>query len=192
MAEHLAPGGIASQWIGLYELSTLDVQTVIATWCEVFDHTEAYLTAYDLALVGSMDPIATDLSRVELPERLARNLVPAAIYSGAEMAALKVAGDPELRSYCEGVPPMRDDLPILEFRAPFSFLKGYSEEVLAWCARDEYVEQLPEISRPRAREVRALLHSFLERLPQGLSEAGGRYGRELLALPPIDAAAAGR
>lgn len=191
MSARLEERGIASQWIGLYELSTLDVQTVIATWCEVFDHTEAYLTAYDLALVGSMDPIETDLSTVELPARMARNLVPAAVYSGAEMAALKVAGDAELRAYCAGVPPMRDDLPILEFRAPFSFLKGYSEEVLRWCAREEYVEQLPEVSRERAREVRALLHTFLERLPHGLSEAGGRYGRELLALPPIETSPGG-
>lgn len=138
-----------------------------------------------------MDPIETDLSTVELPERLARNLVPAAVYSGAEMAALKVADDADLRAYCSEVPPMRDDLPILEFRAPFSFLKGYSEDVLRWCARDEYVEQLPEASRERAREVRALLHTFLERLPHGLSEAGGRYGRELLALPPIESSSLG-
>jgi len=186
MAEHLAPGGIASQWIGLYELSTLDVQTVIATWCSVFPHTRAYLTAYDLALVGSTDPVDTDLSRVTLPERVARNLAPAAVYSGAEIAALQVAGDAELRAYCAGVPPMRDDLPILEFRAPFSFLEGYSTEVLAWCAREDYVEQLPAVSRPRALEVRGLLREFLARLPQGLSAAAGRYGRELLALPPIE------
>jgi spermidine synthase len=192
MARHLAPGGVASQWIGLYELSTRDVQTVLATWCGAFAHARAYLTAYDLALIGSNEPVETDLARVELPEAVALHLSEVGVHSGAEIAALQVADDASLRAFVAGVPPMRDDLPILEFRAPLSFLAGYSEEVLRWCARDEFVERLPPESRARAREVRRLLREFLDALPAGMSAAAARYGRELLALPPLSESHAGR
>jgi spermidine synthase len=187
MAHHLAPRGVASQWIGLYELSTRDVKTVISTWCAAFPHTTAYLTAYDLALVGSNDPIATDLSAVALPPRMAEHLARVGVHSGAEIAALCVGDDADLRSYSSDVPAMRDDLPILEFRAPFSFLKGYSEEVLRWCARPEFVERLPASSRERARQIRQLLTKFLDELGSGMSAASARYGHELLALPPLGA-----
>ena len=184
MAAHLAPGGIASQWLPLYELSTLDVRTVAATWCAAFPHTRAYLTAYDLALVGSLDPLERDLAGVVLPERVARALAPVGVHSGVELAALRVADDPDLREWVGDVPPMRDDRPVLEFRAPRSFLSGYSEEVLRWCAREDFVERLPAASRGRALELRALLRGFLDGLPGGLSAAAGTYGRALLALPP--------
>jgi spermidine synthase len=187
MARHLAPGGVASQWIGLYELSTRDVQTVIATWCGAFGHATAYLTAYDLALVGSNDPIATDLSTLTLPPRVAERLARVGVHSGAEIAALQIADDADLRAYVAATPPMRDDLPILEFRAPFSFLKGYSEEVLRWCARPEFVARLPEPSRERGRQVRKLVNEFLDALPSGMSAASARYGHELLALPALGA-----
>ena len=186
MAARLAPGGIASQWLPLYELSTRDVKTVAATWCAAFPHTRAYLTAYDLALVGSLEPLEGNLAAIELPERVARNLAPVGVHSGAELAALRVADDADLRDWVAGVAPMRDDRPVLEFRAPLSFLSGYSEEVLRWCAREEFVDRLPAASRGRAREVRALLETFLDDLPGGLSAAAASYGRALLALPPLE------
>jgi spermidine synthase len=191
MAEQLAPGGVASQWIGLYEISTLDAKTVVATWLAAFPHASAWLTAYDLALVGSLEPIERDLSKVDLPERVARALAPVGIHGGADIAALQVGGTRELRAFAEGVEPMRDDRPVLEFRAPFSYLSGYDVGTLAWAAREEYVERLPEASRERARVVRGLLREFLERLPQGLSAAAQHYGHELLALPPLERPRAG-
>ncbi len=186
MARHLAPGGIASQWIGLYELSLLDVQTVVATWCAAFPHARAYLTAYDFALVGSNDPLPENLHQVELPERVRAALAPVGIHSASEIAALLVGESADLREFSAGVPPMRDERPILEFRAPLSFRTGYSIEALRWCARPEFVERLPPSAQARGREVRQLLREFLERLPQGWSAAAMRYGRELLALGPLE------
>lgn len=183
MRARLAAGGIASQWLPLYELSTLDVKTVAASWCAAFPHTRAYLTAYDLALIGSPTPLHRDLAATPLPPRVAAALAPLGLHSGAELAALRVADDADLRTWCSGVAPMRDDRPVLEFRAPFSFLSGYSVEVLRWAGRPEFVERLPEASRGRAREVRSLLGTFLDELPVGLSEAARSYGNALLALP---------
>lgn len=186
MAKHLAPGGVASQWLPLYQLSTLDVQTVIASWCEAFPRSSAWLTAYDLALVGSIDPLEGPLAvgAKFFTPRMAKNLAQAGIHSMGELSALQVADDSALRAYVKGIDPMRDDKPVLEFRAPLSFLGGYATEVLTWSGRSEFVKQLPPACQPRATEVRDLLTTFLDELPMGLSVAARRYGEALLALPP--------
>jgi spermidine synthase len=183
MAEHLAPGGVASQWLPLYQLSTLDVQTVVATWCAAFPHVSAWLTAYDLALIGSLEPLPGLEESSELSGDLALHLSDAGLHSARGLLALQVADDTSLRAFAEGVEPMSDDQPVLEFRAPFSFLGGYATEVLAWAGRPEFVDQLPASARPRAREVRDALDEFLSELPGGWTAAARRYGERLLALP---------
>ena len=185
MAAHLAPGGVASQWLPLYQLSTADVQTVIATWCAAFGHVSAWLTAYDLALVGSNEALPGLVPGAALPPALAAHLAQAGVHGTIELAALQVADDGDLRAYVAGVEPMRDDRPVLEFRAPLSFLGGYATEVLTWAGRAEYVERLPAAARPRAREVRAALETFLTELPAGWTVAARRYGEALLELPPV-------
>ncbi len=184
MAAHLAPGGVASQWLPLYQLSELDVKTVIATWEAAFEHTSAWLTAYDLALVGSNEPLASDLSALELPSAVAEHLAEAGVHSAAGLAALEVARDADLRSYVSGIPAMRDDRPVLEFRAPLSFLAGYSLEVLAWAGRDDFVASLPVVSQARAHEVRLLLREFLRNAPSNPGTAAREYGERLLGLEP--------
>jgi spermidine synthase len=185
MAAHLAPGGVASQWLPLYELSTEDVRTVIATWTQAFAHTSAWLTAYDLALVGSNDPLGTVLATDSLPQRAASALAGVGVHSAAELNALLVARDADLRAFSQGARAMTLDLPVLELRAPLSYLSGYSTEVLAWAARPGFAQTLPTPSRIRAEEVRELLRRFLADLPGGWSAAAAAYGRALLALPEI-------
>jgi len=200
MSAHLAPGGIASQWLPLYQLSTEDVRTIVATWCAAFQGVQAWLSAYDLVLIGTNGgtngggakgeagrPAALEsLLERPLASPVARALAAAGIHSGAELCALLVADDDALRAYAAGAVPMRDDRPVLEFRAPLSYLAGYAVEPLRWAARESFVERLPERSRERAREVRGLVLRFLERLPQGTTRAAELYGEELLALPPLD------
>lgn len=190
MADHLAEGGVASQWLPLYQLSTRDVRTVVATWCAAFEHTSAWLTAYDLALVGSHRPLEGEGSTdaLEWSVEMGASLAAAGIHDACELAALQVADDPALRAFAGGVAPMTDDRPVLEFRAPLSFLAGYSVDALRWAGRAQFVDHLPAACRPAARATRRALEDFLEALPAGLSEATRRYGEELLA-PRKDARA---
>ena len=55
-----------------------------------------------------------------------------------------VADDADLRAYAAGAVPATLDRPVLELRAPFSYLSGYSAEVLACAGRAEFVPRLPE------------------------------------------------
>jgi spermidine synthase len=181
MARVLSAHGVASQWLPLYQLSREDVATVVSTWTRAFPHTAAWLTAYDLALIGSHVPLPSDLDRRPLPSSLAAELATLGIPGPVELAALQVADDAALRSFARDAEPMWEDHPVLEFRAPKSFLAGYATEVLAWAGRTEALNIVPEASRPAAREVQALLAQFLTDLPQGLSNAAERFGDALVA-----------
>lgn len=184
MAARLTERGVASQWLPLYQLGTEDVRTVVATWCAAFPHAAAYLTAYDLVLLGAPRPLPP-AERAELPPAVLALLAEAGVHSPEELGALRVAGTAELRALAGDAPPMMEDSPRLEFRAPLSFLAGYSREVLRWAAASPPPPGLSPAGAERARAVRALLTDFLGRMPQGLSAAADRYGDELLRLPPL-------
>ncbi|MEM8712653.1 MAG: fused MFS/spermidine synthase, partial [Planctomycetota bacterium] len=181
MAAHLADGGIASQWLPLYQLSDEDVRTVIASWTAAFPETSAWLTAYDLVLVGANAGLAgpAEIIERELPARLAGWLKEAGVGGPSALGALFAGDDAALRAFAANVPPMRDDRPVLEFRAPRSFLAGYSLEALRWAARPGLVETLPAPSQEEARELHRLLDSFLAELPNGWSRAAAAYGTAL-------------
>ncbi len=186
---HLTPGGVASQWLPLYQLSAADVRTVVATWCAAFAETSAWLSAYDLVLVGARAPLRSldELAQGAVPEAMARSLAQAGVHSAPELVALCVADDAALRAFAGETAAMREDRPVLEFRAPLSFLAGYSTEALAWAGRPDFVAALPGSARLPARRAREALARFLAALPQGLSRAAEAYGAELLALPPAGA-----
>ncbi len=181
MAARLAPGGVASQWLPLYQLSEEDVKTIVATWLSAFPRTSAWLTAYDLVLVGSREAVGEGAERRALPPRVRRSLSEAGIRSPAELLALRVGGTEDLRALAGSTPPMGDDRPVLEFRAPLSYLAGYCVPVLRWAARPGSLAALPAASREPGRRVRRLLVEFLARLPRGADRAIAAYGRALLA-----------
>lgn len=178
----LAPGGVASQWLPLYELSFEDVRTVCATWCAAFPRVSAWLTAYDLVLVGSEAELRTleEIGRTPLPPRIAAVLRTAGVRDGWDVAALRCADDEGLRALAAGVEPMRDDLPVIEFRAPRSALSGYCTEALWWAVRKESRTGMPPEARARAERDQALVVRFLEDLPNGFDAAVDAYGRGLL------------
>ncbi len=178
----LAAGGVASQWLPLYELSFDDVRTVAATWCATFEHVSAWLTAYDLVLVGSSTPMKSleDLCAEALPERIAGVLAQVGVHSGVDVAALCCADDQGLRELAQGAAPMRDDLPVIEFRAPRSALSGYCTDALWWAVRVESLAIAPPQAQMEAQRNARLVEKFLSDLPYGFSLAVDAYGRGLL------------
>lgn len=185
MAAHLAPRGVASQWLPLYQLSELDQKTVIATWCAAFPQVAACLTAYDLVLLGANDRVLspTDPRSGEpwaLGPRLAAALEPLGIRDGCDLAALWVADDARLRAYAGNVPAMRSDRPVLEFRAPLSFARGYSRETLAWAAASGPGLPLPACAQESALQLRESLRSFLTDSQRDWQAAAEAYGRALV------------
>ncbi len=91
-ASRLATGGIAAQWLPLYELTPQDVGTVVRTFARNFEHVLVWLTWWDAELIGSNQPFAIDL------ETLARRAAAGAVAD--DLAAVNMGGATGVLDYC--------------------------------------------------------------------------------------------
>ena len=123
VAAHLAPGGIATQWLPVYELTPRDVKTVLRTFSATFRHVLVWLTHADAEIVGSSDPIVID--EVTLARRMARpeiggDLSPVFMGTAQQFLSYFVMGTHGARAYGAGGVVNTDDNLFLEFSAPES------------------------------------------------------------------------
>jgi spermidine synthase len=123
VSARLAPRGIASQWLPLYELTERDVRTVVRTFCQAFPHVAVFLTYYDAVLLGSNDPLVLD--RDALAARLAApsirdDLAPLSMGSADDLLDHFVMGTAGARAFGQGGDLNTDDNLVLEFSAPRS------------------------------------------------------------------------
>lgn len=183
LAQLLKPGGVASQWLPLYQLSAEDVRVIVASWEAAFPRTAAYCSAYDLVLLGSTQRDLGPEAVLAEPwtTGLMADLGSCGLGSPAELAGLFSGAGEDLREFTAGESPMHEDRPLLEFRAPRSFLTGYSLDALGWASRPELLESLPGPARVPASRFHGQLRQFLAELPEGQSAAAERFGSRLLA-----------
>jgi spermidine synthase len=192
MAGRLAPGGIVSQWLPLYELSTRDLQTVVRTFCEGFRHVMIWVTYYDAELVGSNDPIVIDeaaLTRRMAIPAIRDDLAPVHMGSAEDLLSFFMLGDAGARAFARGGDVNTDDNLVLEFSAPASqgvitapdnvlALSAYRESLLPYLVPATGEERLARIARwTPAHEIGPLFDRAHARFL-----AGDRRSPELVAL----------
>lgn len=128
VASRLDRGGIACQWLPIYELTPRDLATVVRTWNQAFAHVLVWMTYYDTVLIGSNDPIVLD-------ERLIDRRLRAAPAARADMEQVRMGtaeallefflmGDEGARSFGSRGALNTDDNLWLEFAAPASQGRG--------------------------------------------------------------------
>jgi spermidine synthase len=123
VSEHLRPGGIACQWLPIYELSVEDVKTVVRTFSEQFADVLVWLTYYDAVLVGSNSPMAIDeqaLARRMASPAIAADLASIGMEGPEALLSYFVAGAHGVRAFARGGRLNTDDNLFLEFSAPRS------------------------------------------------------------------------
>ena len=142
----LADGGMMSQWIPLYELTTEDIAGIVRTFSEVFPEVSAWVTGYDMVLLGTLKPLAID-PRL-LRSRIAREPVDSllrgiGVPDAESLLGCYFAGKETLAELASRAPrTITDDQPWIEFTAPRSaLLSTYATEVLTFLARAE--DRLP-------------------------------------------------
>lgn len=194
VADHLNPGGLATQWLPIYELTVHDVKTVVRTFSESFPHVLVWLTHYDAELVGSKTPIVID--EVELARRMARPEIArdlGVVFMGTadDFLSYFVLGSDGVRAFGrEGVVNTDDNL-FLEFSAPESQgvggLAALNVAALG-AARESLARYLAPASagseraaRLAAWETRHQVARLYDRA-HALFLAGGGGGAELRAL----------
>jgi len=119
----LSPGGLAVQWIPLYELSTSDLRGMVATFLSVFPASELWLDHHDVILIGG--PRLPELDRRALArgferEHVRRDLASLHIDTAETLAGKRALGPDGLARFARSGRIVRDDDPWLEASAPRS------------------------------------------------------------------------
>ncbi len=180
---HLRPGGFMSQWIPLYQLSTEDVAGIARTFQSVFPETSAWVTGYDLILLGGLEERTIDVElvaeRMREP-RVAALLRDIGVVDVWDLLAGRFAGKETVARLAQLAPAMiTDDRPWIEFTAPRSVFAGYTTDVLRLLAESD--DALP-FAAGLPPHVVANLAAATRRLRDGALqfaeevETTGRYG----------------
>jgi spermidine synthase len=122
-AARLAPGGIACQWLPIYELSTDDLRTIVRTFLTSYPHAMLWLTHYDAELIGSRSPILLDegalAPRIAVP-KVREDLESVGLGSVPDLMSWFMMGTEGLKAFAGDAPVNTDDNLRLEFSAPRS------------------------------------------------------------------------
>jgi len=156
VASHLRPGGIACQWLPIYELTPKDVKTVLRTFGESFPYEMIWLTHSDAEIVGSQAPIVLDedalARRIAMPA-IANDLEVVDMGSAEDFLSYFVAATAGSRAFAAGGVVNTDDNLSLEFSAAESIgvtrVMGDNARALAE-VRENILDVLtPEPSGPK-------------------------------------------
>jgi spermidine synthase len=115
----LNPGGIAAQWLPLYESDEETVKTQLATFFDVFPNGTVwgnYLNGdgYDLVLIGRLEDSSINLDeiqkRLDQPQysRVARSLADVEVHSTVDLLATYTGNALDLATMLSGAPINRD------------------------------------------------------------------------------------
>jgi spermidine synthase len=158
VSEHLLPGGVACQWLPIYELSPEDVKSVVATFLNHFRYTMLWLTHYDAEIIGSNQPILMDEKevdrRIAVPV-ISNDLRRVIMGSATDLLSYFVMGTKGMKDFSEGGIINTDDNLYLEFSAPFSIGKSsvMGANVMALIQHRENI--FPYLVEPKNPQERA-------------------------------------
>jgi spermidine synthase len=120
--DRLNPGGLFCQWTHASHASQADVQSIVATFADVFPGGSLWLVGdRDLLLVGGREPIEPRLgnvSRAWLRPGVAQDLADVDVRDPFSVLSLLAAQGDALNTLGGNVPRQADDLPVVELSAP--------------------------------------------------------------------------
>jgi len=172
--EHLAPGGMMSQYLPLHKLRPEDFQGLLRTFAEVFPHGTVWLGHYHAVLVGGPEPPTTDWE--DWSARTAALGRDPHFYVDPYHLAVSLALAPsQLDDATAGAAVNTDDRSYTEFFHPASLSEDHLTANLRWFlertpAVEEVVRGIPDadrLARYRAGN-RLLLESLVALLERDL------------------------
>ena len=122
--DRLAPGGILCQWAHTYDISTRDLQSIVATFVSVFPDGTLWLVGDgDVLLIGSTAPLEPRLAEVPNTWKrpgVAESLASVDAREPNHILSLFVAQGRQLADWSAGAPVQSDNRAALEFSGPQS------------------------------------------------------------------------
>jgi spermidine synthase len=134
----LEPGGIATQWVPLYETSELAIKIQMRTFMDAFPHGTVWNTAssgrgYDVVLVSGSEPLRLDVSfiqsRMENNPRLWASLREVKIANAVDLLATYGTAGKDMKNWLEGVPSNRDFSLKLEYISGLALNQGEADPI---------------------------------------------------------------
>jgi spermidine synthase len=118
----LRPGGIAAQWLPLYQMPSREARTIAATFRDVFPDAQIWIVGPDAILIGGTDsrlPSALEIQQVMEQPSVRASLERVGMSRLATLLARYALGPAGLETYTRGVLVSTDDRPIIEFSLPW-------------------------------------------------------------------------
>lgn len=112
----LAPGGMTTYWLPVYQMNTTEARAIIGGFCAAFDDCSLW-TGHGLEwiLIGTRDakgPVSAERFSAQWRDPVvSTRLREAGLDDPSQLGALFLADAPMLRSLVAGVPPLDDDHP---------------------------------------------------------------------------------
>jgi spermidine synthase len=136
-SRRLAPGGLFCQWVHAYYLSPENLRDVLRTFYDVYPHGSVWevFPGHDYLLLGSRDPLRTDLAGLEARLASTRALEEYVGSEGPRAPALLghlVADAARVRDAVGPGPLLSDDRCFIEYSAPRSMGHDTRPQVLDW------------------------------------------------------------
>jgi spermidine synthase len=142
--EHLKPGGLATQWVPLYETSELAIKIQMQTFIEAFPNGTVWNTAitgkgYDVVLVGGESPLRLDVAsiqrRIDDNPRILSSLADAKINGAVDLLATYGANGHDMKSWLAGTPVNRDFSVKLEYISGMALNANAADAIYAGMVR---------------------------------------------------------
>jgi len=168
--DHLNPGGVAAQWLPLYESDEQTVKTQLATFFNVFPNGTVwsnYLNGngYDLVLIGRLDESSINVDemqkRLDQPKysRVVASLADVGVQSASDLLATYAGRASDLDPMLAGTPINRDLNMRLQYIAGWGVNSVMSEPIYRQIlSYRRFPEDLMKGTGERIETLRDLLH----------------------------------
>jgi spermidine synthase len=136
--DRLLPGGIATQWVPLYETSEFAIKIQLMTFMQAFPHGTVWNTAitgrgYDVVLVGSAEPLRLELPaiqrRISQTAPIDLSLRQVSINSVVDLLATYGTNGHDLAKWLAGTPVNRDFSLKLEYISGLALNRGEADPI---------------------------------------------------------------
>lgn len=157
---HLRPGGVLSQWLPVFQLSATETRSIVAAFVAEFPHAALfYGWGYQWILVGSDEPLQINLGdwrRRASEPAVARDLHRIGVDGAEDLAGSFLQDDGGLRAFAQGVRPVSDDYPVIQY--PWKELSGADDVPAGLVGEPGRIYGLLSVQPPSP----AALHAHLE------------------------------
>lgn len=181
----LKPGGLMSQWIPIYDLALEDIAGIVKTFRLVYPQATAWVTGYDLILLGgdappAIDPMAIQ-SRIDADPLLAEMLRSVGVSDAVDLVATCFATAESLAAFSDRArAPNTDERPWIEFHAPRAAFGTYPLDVFEYFAATPepppLVGHVPDSLATEIRSAQRRLKDGAALFVDAISRTGS-YGR---------------